>query len=104
MVRLLMMVLAASTVLATAPARSAYFGIGINSCANWLTPGKERDGRVWILGFFSGLSEMDPAGSEVGNETDAPAILAEVALICGKNPSMHLKDAVAQHYRSRGRK
>jgi hypothetical protein len=55
------------------------------------------------MGFFSGMAAMDPAGDEVGNETDAPAILAEVALICGKNPSMKLRDAVAKSYRSMGR-
>ena len=98
MVRLLA-VLAASA-LAITPVHSAYFGIGINSCANWQTQGKESQGRIWIMGFFSGISAMDPAGDEVGNETDAPAIFAEVALICGKNPSMKLRDAVAKYYRS----
>ena len=100
----LLAVLAASTVLATAPAHPAFFGIGVNSCANWLEPGQEREGRIWIMGFFSGMSAMDPVGSAVGNDTDVPALVAEVALICRKNPSMKLMDAVAQHYRSRGRR
>ena len=93
----------AASVLAITPAHSAYFGIGTSSCANWQTHGNESQGRIWIMGFFSGMSAMDPAGDDVGNETDAPAILAEVALICGKNPSMKLRDAVSKYYRSLGR-
>jgi hypothetical protein len=81
-----------------APAHSAYFGVGINSCANWQTKGNDFQGKAWILGYWSGLSSMDEAGDIVGNETDAAAIFAEVALICTKNPSMKLREAVLSHY------
>jgi hypothetical protein len=96
----LLAVLAASSVLALTPAHSAYFGIGISSCANWQTPGNETQGKAWILGFFSGMSAMDSTGRGVGDEIDGRAILAEVALICAKNPSMKLRDAVYKYYLS----
>jgi hypothetical protein len=80
------------------PAQSAYFGIGINSCAHWQSKGNSFQGNVWILGYWSGLSSMDQAGDFVGNDADAEAIWAEVALICEKNPSMKLRDAVLSHY------
>jgi hypothetical protein len=81
----------AASVLVLTPAHSAYFGIGISSCATWQSKGNENQGKVWILGFFSGMSAMDSTGDGVGNETDGPAILAEVALICARNPSMKLR-------------
>jgi hypothetical protein len=80
------------------PAHSSYLGVGISSCANWQTKGNDFQGKVWILGYWSGLSSMDPAGDYVGNETDAAAIFAEVALICAKSPSMKLREAVLSHY------
>ena len=43
------------------------------------------------------MSAMDSTGDGVGNETDGPAILAEVALICARNPSMKLREVVAKY-------
>jgi hypothetical protein len=80
------------------PAHSAYFGAGINSCAHWQNKGNDAQGKIWILGYWSGLSSMDQAGDFVGNDADAEAIWAEVALICAKNPSMKLREAVLSHY------
>ncbi|SHG09924.1 hypothetical protein [Bradyrhizobium erythrophlei] len=81
-----------------APAYSAYFGIGLSSCAHWQAKGNDSQGKIWILGYWSGLSSMDQAGDDVGNEADAEAIWAEVALICAKDPSMKLRDAALSHY------
>jgi hypothetical protein len=81
-----------------APAHSAYFGVGTSSCASWQTKSNDSQGKVWILGYWSGLSSMDQAGDVVGNDTDPNAIWAEVALICAKNPSMKLREAILSHY------
>jgi hypothetical protein len=81
------------------PAHSAYFGFGLSSCARWQTRGNDFQGKVWILlGYWSGLSSMDQTTDMVGNDTDADAIFAEVALICARRPSLKLKDAVLAHY------
>jgi hypothetical protein len=100
MVRLLA-VLAASFVLALTPAHSQdilSFGMGNSSCANWkLNPDNDRVGSNWILGFWSGLNAASTP-SLVGLATDAPAIIAEVALICAAKPLMLLQASVLSHY------
>jgi hypothetical protein len=79
-------------------AYSASFGIGLDSCAHWQTKGNDLQGKVWILGYRSGLSSMDTPGEMVGNNTDADAVFAEIALICAQKPSMKLGHAVFTHY------
>jgi len=97
----LLTVLAASSVLALTPAHSEpsqSFGMGTSSCATWkLHPSNDNAGSNWILGFWSGLNDASTTHF-VGRDTDAPAILAEVALICAAKPSMILQYAVISYY------
>jgi hypothetical protein len=75
------------------------FGMGIKSCANWkLNSYNDYAGQTWILGFWSGLNAAADTANFVGIDTDAPAILAEIALICSNSPSMKLQDAIIAHY------
>ena len=76
-------------------------GIGIASRANWkLNSQNDGEGRSWITGFWSGLNagSLDKTRRMLGSKTDVPAIWAEVAIICKKNPSMTLAEAVLEHY------
>lgn len=88
--------------LALTPAHSddgtTSFGVGAASCANWkFSPGNDFEGKAWILGFWSGLN-VASRNHSVGDNTDGPAILAEVALICKAKPSITLQKAVIDHY------
>ena len=75
------------------------FGVGSSSCASWkLNNNNDHAGKMWILGFWSGLNSAADTTNFVGIDTDGPAILAEVGLICASSPSMKLQDAIIAHY------
>jgi hypothetical protein len=83
----------------SAHAQTLSFGIGSASCATWkLNATRDFEGKTWILGFWSGLNAAADKANFVGIDTDPPAILAEIALICAKSPSMKLQDAARTHY------
>lgn len=75
------------------------FGIGISSCATWLsTPVKRNEGEAWIYGFWSGMNFKNAENHTVGNTTDANGIVAEVKATCGVAPSATLSSATSQAY------
>ena len=93
-------VLATASMLSlTAHSETLSFGIGSASCATWkLNATRDYEGKTWILGFWSGLNAAADKANFVGIDTDAPAILAEIALICAKSPSRKLQDAANAYY------
>jgi|SRR5665213_498392 len=73
-------------------------GIGSNSCAYWLSnPVFDRDGRNWVLGYWSGLN-VNAAHPAVGVHSDAEGIWGEVKKICVAEPSTPLSSAVMDVY------
>jgi hypothetical protein len=75
------------------------YGIGANSCAHWLnTSVSEHEGSAWLLGFWTGLNNMNPINHYVGEKSDADAIIGEVKIICQKEPSTVMGDALVRVY------
>lgn len=70
-------------------------GIGRSSCATWLSSRDTLDqGKVWILGFWSGMNMWYPDRGDIGGSTDAEGIFGEVRKRCTDQPSMPLFQAV----------
>src|SRR5260370_42454217 len=79
--------------------RTVAFGIGNSSCANWLsTPSNRNEGGIWIMGYWSGRNDENALNHDVGGETDAQGILAEVRKICEERPSITLTKAAGTAY------
>lgn len=71
-----------------------HFGIGGSSCASWLSNrASETEGKVWILGFWTG-NNYDAASfhrnGRVGSTADAVGIIGEVKKRCTENPASSL--------------
>jgi hypothetical protein len=78
---------------------STVFGIGIASCAHWLSlPNKVEEGNAWLLGYWSGENSMNPRNHKVGDSTDGDALIAEVKKICQAEPSTTFANAVDRVY------
>jgi|GEM_PF-3181066 hypothetical protein len=74
-------------------------GIGTKSCAFWLSSQEtEEEGRIWMLGYWSGLNSGRWWDSGVGNNTDAYAIFAEVKKVCNESPSLGFNFAISKVY------
>lgn len=75
------------------------FGIGLSSCAYWLsTPMRENEGMAWLLGYWSGVNAVNQKTHMVGASTDGEAIIAEIRKRCVAEPSTRMSDAVAITY------
>jgi hypothetical protein len=84
---------------ATAQPSVWILGIGNESCANWLSNAyKEDEGRVWIMGFWSGLNLFNNADHTVGRANDVKGVLGEVKRICIARPSLELGRAAREVY------
>jgi hypothetical protein len=74
-------------------------GIGASSCALWLSNAiNERDGEMWITGFWSGLNLYSNTNRRVGQTVDAAGLIGEVRKVCGERPSTSLGDAALDVY------
>lgn len=75
------------------------FGIGTVSCSAWLSNhSDEEEGKVWILGFWSGMNTMSLDNRQVGVLTDGPGVVGEVKKACAARPSSTLHDAAVAAY------
>jgi len=73
------------------------YGIGGNSCVSWLSShGKETEGDIWVLGYWSGRNDANTANHKVGATTGADGIIGEVKKVCKDNPSLALFHAVGR--------
>jgi hypothetical protein len=99
--------LAAMLPLGVAHAQSDYLatGIGIQSCAFWLSdPRRENEGIAWLYGFWTGANMMNQRDRHLGSGTDSEGRVAEVKKLCSTKPSMSLVDAAANAYAGMARK
>jgi hypothetical protein len=84
---------------ATAEQDTLVLGIGARSCAYWLsTPPARNEGRIWIMGFWSGWNLANDRDHQVGRHTDVDGKVALVQKECDRDPSMTLMNATARAY------
>jgi hypothetical protein len=68
--------------------------MGLSTCAIWLsTPAHERDGQIWLYGFWSGLNHAGPPQINLGPSADLDLLIAEMHRICQKDPTSSLVPA-----------
>ena len=75
------------------------FGIGLSSCAHWQsTPSRQREGAIWIYGYWSAANHIADTQRQTGRHTDADGIVGEVKKVCDTRPSMGLVEAAGIAY------
>lgn len=94
---LLICVIAICTCGPTSAADYYLMGSGNSSCASWLENDEvELVGASWLMGFWSGMNAV--TNQLVGSTTDSQGRLAEVKMVCVKQPSKLLVDAAIEVY------
>ena len=88
--------IAFAVALAAANPTILLFGHGGESCASAWRPESVRSSENWLAGFWSGLNFE--RGAQAGRYTDFTGMVAEVRLICDKEPSLTLAYAAVQTY------
>ena len=79
-----------------APPQIAAFGSGASTCPVALEPGRYETSYAWVMGYFTGLNSASQG--QTGRTTDGDGIMAEVELLCRREPSLLLIDAAERVY------
>ena len=92
---LLLVMLIAAPAFPTAAAQTPVvhiYGMGLRSCATWLTErGFRVSGDQWLLGFWSAYNMA--TGKDVAGTSDGGGLVGEVELVCKASPSLTLVNA-----------
>lgn len=79
-----------------APTEIAAFGRGASDCATALDQAHYETSYAWVMGYFTGLNTASQG--KTGQTTDGDGIMAEVQLLCHREPSLPLIDAAERVY------
>jgi hypothetical protein len=89
--------IAPAIVLALVPVTEiAAFGTGARSCGTALAEENYASSYAWVMGYFTGFNTA--LGSKTGHSTDGDGIMAEVQLLCHREPNSKLIDVVERVY------
>jgi hypothetical protein len=80
------------------PAEIAAFGRGASECSAALKPAQYEASFAWVMGYFTGLNTA--ARAKTGQATNGDGIMAEVQLLCRREPNLLLIDAAERVYLS----
>lgn len=82
----------------TPPIEIAAFGRGATQCAIALDAAHYDVSFAWVMGYFTGMNTA--AQAKTGGTTDGEGIMAEVQLLCHREPETLLIDAAERVYLS----
>lgn len=84
-------------ILALAPTTEiAAFGGGARTRAQAFATNNYPTSFAWVMGYFSGMNSA--WASKVGRTADGDAIIAEVQMICRREPALRLIEAAERTY------
>ena len=79
-------------------------GAGTWNCGHWLSsPETEKEGRSWILGWWSATNASNARNHFVGGKIGSSGILGRVRARCTQQPAMALSNAAGMAYFEIGR-